>query len=120
MVHGSVGADVEVRKGGTAPPAAPAVLEEHLAGQERRFPRQRVTTKVIGRDGIVEIFDAIEPNRDLGIDDGIDDERRGLGQFDQSARRPLEPRWILGQHVEDDVAVNEDVGACAFEITRHA
>lgn len=103
-----VGADVEVRQRGSAPAASPPVSDEALTGEEGRLPRQRKTQEVLRGEGVLEILDALEADRNLGVDQRVDRERRALGGGGERLARPRGPLRILGEDVEQDVAIDED------------
>ena len=55
-----MGADIKVRERRALLPAAAAVGQVGLAGQEPCLIRQRLASEVVGRNGLVEIFDPVE------------------------------------------------------------
>lgn len=71
-LYGSMGPDVEVRQRRGAGALGAAVLQEGLAGEKAGVPRQLQPGEDIGRQSIIQRLDALEPYRDLGVDDGID------------------------------------------------
>src|SRR5207253_8787214 len=107
--HGRVGADVEVGQGRAPGTAGPAIPHEALAGEKRRFPRQRFAAEGLAGQGGIEFLDPLEADGDLGIHDRVDDELVIAGHSREDRRRAVEPSGILGNHVENDVAVDEDV-----------
>jgi hypothetical protein len=103
-----VGSDVEVGQGGS-PRAAPSPIPEvTLAGEEGRFPGQRESQEVLLGKGVLELFDLLEADRDLGIDQRVDRECGALGALREGLPRPSGPFRVLGEDVEQDVAVDED------------
>jgi hypothetical protein len=102
-----VGADVEIRQG--RPPLAPTapVSNEGAAGQERGLPRQRLALIVVFWQRGFEILDPLEPGGHLRVDHGVHDERARVGLPRQRRSRPVQPLRILGDDVENDVAVDE-------------
>ncbi len=99
--------DVEVGHRRTARAPAAAVLDETLARQKRALPWQRQTPEVIHRQRGVEVFDALEPCGYLGVNDWIDEQGAPVGGLGEHRRGPVEPLVVLGQEVEQHVAVDE-------------
>ena len=103
-----MGADVEVRQGGSTPAAALPIADEALPSEEARLPRQGESQEVLLREGVLEILDPLESDRNLGIDERIDREGGSLGAFGEGLLRPGGPFRVLREDVEQDVAVDED------------
>jgi hypothetical protein len=68
-----MGTDVEVRQGRPSRAPRPAVAHEAFPGQERRVPGERFPAKAVTGEHGVELLDALEADRDLGVHDGVDD-----------------------------------------------
>jgi hypothetical protein len=64
-----VRADVEVGEDGGARAAASAVVAMALARQEPRLVGERFARKHIWGQGLVDVLDPVEVDRDLRIDD---------------------------------------------------
>src|SRR5262245_32275322 len=103
----SVGTDVEVRQRRGTRAALSPVGEERLACEECRLVGQGLAAEDVGGDRFVELLDGGEADRDLGVDDRVDDERAVVDGVRQSVRGPLVPGWVLGGDIEQDVAVDE-------------
>jgi hypothetical protein len=99
-----MGADEEVGEGGSLPPLAPPVSHKAFAREKSRFPWQGLAPKEIGRERRVQVFDPIEADRHLGVDNRIDDEGVLLCQLVQALRRPAVPvRMIFSARVNAQV-----------------
>jgi hypothetical protein len=103
-----VGADVEVGQWRSPPAASAPIPDEALPGEEGRLPRQRKSQEVLLREGVLELLDAFETDRDLGVDERVDRERRSLGALREGVTRPGGPLGVFCEDVEQDVAVDED------------
>ncbi len=77
-LDGGVGTDVEIRLRRGARARGEAVVQEGLAGQEAGFPPQLQPGKGIEWQRVVQRLDAIEADRHLCVDDGVD-AQLGLG-----------------------------------------
>src|SRR6266536_2852823 len=105
-----VRADVEVRQRHRPGPAAAAVRDECLAREKRGFERQRLAREDLWGKRVVELLNRAKADRDLGVDDGVDDERALVGGVRQCLSRPLVPRLVLRRDIEQDVAVDQGGG----------
>jgi len=76
------------------------IADEALPGEEGRLPRQGKSQEVVPGEGVVELLDPLEPDRDLGIDEGVDRERGALGALGERLPRPCGPLRVLGEDVE--------------------
>jgi hypothetical protein len=103
-----MGADVEVGERGAPTATASSVADEALPCEERRLPRQGKSKEVLLREGVLELLDPLEADRDLGVDERVDGQRRPLGALREGLPRPGGPSPVLGEDVEQDVAVDED------------
>jgi hypothetical protein len=121
-----VRADIEVRERGTLLAASPAVGQECLAGEEARLIRQRLALEAIGGNGIVEVLDPVEADRDLGVHDRVDHQRAVVQGLGEGICRPLAPGRILGHDVKDDAGVRQGDGTrgdgsqAGWRLSRHA
>jgi hypothetical protein len=94
-----VRADVEIGQRRGARARATAVFQKGLAGEKARFPRQWQVREGVCRQGIVQVFDALETNRYLGVDDRVD-AQFAFGSADVQLRgRPCEPMCVFGEVV---------------------
>ena len=100
-------AEVEVRQRRRSGAATAAIGEERLAGEEPRLERELLPLEDVRGKLIVVLFDGGEADRDLGVDDGVDDERALIRGVRQGAGGPRRPRRVFGGDVEQDVAVDE-------------
>ena len=107
---GGVGADEEIGQGGGAGAATATISEEGFAGQESGAVGDGFPVDDAAGEGGFEVFDAGEVDGDFGVDDGVDDEAGAVGGGGEGGCRPVGPLGVLGHHVEQDVAVNEDGG----------
>ena len=103
-----MGADVEVGQRRSARALGTAVLQESLAGEEAGFPRQLEPGEGFSRQGRVQLLDALEADRNLGVDDGVDAQLGPVGAGIELRRRSLIPVRIVCQHVQQDVGVHQD------------
>ena len=103
-----MGADVEVRQGRSPRTASCPIPDEALPGEEGRLPGQGKPKEVLLGKGVLELLDPIEPDRNLGVDQRVDRERRALGALGEFLPGPCGPLRVLGQDIEKDVAVDED------------
>src|ERR1700709_1918961 len=101
-------ADIEIRQGRAARPSPAAILEKTLAGQEGSLPGQRVAPKRIRRKHFLELFNALEADRNLRVDDWIDDQHTALGATGEHGGRPFVPPWIGGHYVQNHIAVDKN------------
>src|ERR1044071_4665147 len=88
--------------------AALPVLEKSLSSEKCGFVRKRLTTKGTRRKRQLECLDRLVRNRNLRVDDRIDDQSGLVSRAFQRACRPLEPPTVVGRDVEDDVRVDQD------------
>ena len=52
----------------------PEAAPRRLAGKETRLPGECLALD-LGRQSVIEVLDAVEPDRDLRVDDRVDDRR---------------------------------------------
>ena len=83
-----MGTDEEIRQGRALLSAPSPVLDETLACQERRFPRDRATLEHGFRNSRIHILDAVKPDRDLGVDNRVDHQDVFAHMSAQTCRRP--------------------------------
>ncbi len=100
--------NVEVGKRRPARAASPPIGDEALASEKSGFPWEWIPPEECRRQRSIEIFDAFETHRHLGVDERVDDENIGFGRLAQRVSRPGEPAGIFSQYVENDVAVDQD------------
>lgn len=100
--------DVEVRQGRSAPAASSPIPDEAFPGEEGRLPGQRKSQEVLLREDVLEVLDPLEPDRDLGVDERVDREGGALSARGEGLSRPRGPLRVLGDDVEQDIAVDED------------
>src|SRR6266508_1947672 len=105
-----VRADVEVRQRHRPGPAAAAVRDECLAREKRGFERQQLAREDLWGKRVVELLNRAKADRDLGVDDSVDDERALVGNVRHCLSRPLVPRLVLRRDIEQNVAVDQGGG----------
>ena len=76
------------------------IADEALPGEEGRLPGQGKSQEVLLGERLLEFFDPLEPDRDLGVNEGIDRERGALGALGERLPRPCGPLRVLGEDVE--------------------
>ncbi len=103
-----MGTDVEVGERRGPGPASPPIAPERLTGQEGSLVRQVLASIEVGWQGILEGLDGIEAHGHLGVDEGVDDERRLVRDVLERAAGPRAPGGVGGHDVEQDVAVHHD------------
>lgn len=87
---------VEVGKRRSTSASAPPVAHEALPGEGGRFPGQGESTEIRLRERILEVLDPIELDRDLGVDDRVDGERRFASAGGERLLGPRAPLGIAG------------------------
>ena len=102
-----MGADEKIRKRRLLCSASPSIGQERLACEKGGFVRNRFTVKHGSWKRDVEFLDLRVSNRDLGINDGIDDKAIALGGTFDGSRRPGKPTRVFRHDVEKDVGVNQ-------------
>ena len=82
-------------------------FEDGIAWVRLNRPQKRNAMSVALAAEMNQILDALETGRHLGVDDRVDDQRALVGGVGQLLARPTAPLFVLGEHVENDVAVDE-------------
>jgi hypothetical protein len=106
---GGMGSDQEVREDGLACASGAAVVGVSVAGEEGGGGRDLLDDRHRGEGG-AKRFKAGESRRDLGQDDGVDDDRPALRGFGEVRQRPVDPLRVLGEDIEQDAAVDDRPG----------
>src|SRR5712671_1990114 len=73
----------------------------------RRYLTAKFAVKYRLRQRDVELLDPRIANRDLGINDRIDDKARAIGSALERPRRPRKPTLVFSHDVEKNVAVDQ-------------
>lgn len=107
LVHRGMGADEKVREGGAARPAGAAVADKAFPGQKGRLPGQGQTEDQVRRQGLLQVLDARETDRNLRVDHGIDGQQIFFRVAGNGFRGPAAPFGGLRDHVEEYVRVNQ-------------
>ena len=103
MSDGGVCADVEIRQGRCPRASATPVQQEALPGQENGFPGQGFARIQSSGQGGIQRFDGGVADRDLGVNNRIDDQCRSLGALCESPARPIAPVRIVRGDVKQDL-----------------
>lgn len=93
--------------------------QEGLPGEEASFKGNRLTFDRRFRQRRFQVLDTRISDRNLGIDDCVDDKAKAICGIFQRRGRPREPSRVLGHDVEQDVAVDENGTHSVVACQRH-
>ncbi len=99
-----------MKKSGSGVEAAPRLrryVTNALPARNAAVQGRGARRKVLEGERVVEILDPREPHRHLGVDDRIDEQRARLRGGRERVGRPLQPRGVLSEDVEEDVGIDE-------------
>jgi hypothetical protein len=114
-----MGADEKIRERQGPRSAQTPIGQERLAGKEGGLIRNRLTIEHGSWQGFVEILDMTESNRNLGIDDRVDDKAVSIRCPLNGLSRPSGPMRILRHDVEKHIGVDQDCRHLVFASQRH-
>ena len=80
---------------------------EEIREKERRA-RDVVKFETDGLDGCIQLLNCVIGRRQLGVDDGIDEDRPPSRPFVECRLRPATPLPVRRYDIEKNVAVGED------------
>jgi len=109
-VDSSVRADEEVWKRRPLGATTLAVLHKGLSCEKGGFPRHGCPPKVSARKRYLHRLDLGEAHRDFGIDDSVDQQWPSVSSLGECVCGPAEPIRILGENIEQDIAVYQRAG----------
>lgn len=95
-----MGPDEEVRKDSCAHATRCTISLKHLAGEEPGRSRSRSDFDHCLVQHAVKILDPVIADRNLRLDDIVDENRPGQSSFLQARQRPLRPFRIIGHEIE--------------------
>ena len=87
---------------------ATPVAKETLRCEKRRSPGERPPLEDRGIERVVQLLDPVEADRDLGVDQRVDDERTLVSTPRERFGRPVQPAPVLREDVQEDVALDEE------------
>jgi hypothetical protein len=88
-----------------APPLAP-IYEERTTGEKQGRARQLLNREPQALDCRVERVHGVEGERELRADHRVDEQLVHLGLRPELSNRPVRPRRVVLQNVEQDVGVD--------------
>jgi len=106
LFHSGVGTDKEIRERQRFSPTAPAVVEEALSGQERRFPWNWTHFEYIRRQQGLKFFDACKADRDFRINYRVKNDGARIGGICQDFGGPVKPVVIVGENIQKDTRIH--------------
>ena len=102
-------ADEKIRKRRTPCSALFTIGQKAFARKESRFPWKRVSPEKAWGQNHLNILDAMETDRDLCVNNRIDDQDMGFRILSQRIRRPLKPLLVFRNDIENDVTIHQDI-----------
>lgn len=81
-----------------------------MPGEEGGVPGQGLALQGQAGQRGFEVGRALEPRAELGQDQRVDHQRRLFAQVRQLLDRPVGPLWVVCQHVDEHIAVDQRGG----------
>ena len=105
-----MGADEEVRQDAGFGAAATTVSTEYLGCEKKSRPRYFGHHEADRVDCRIQLVDSCESWCGFGINDGVNRQAITRRCGVELLLRPIDPTWIVGDHVQQNAGINEDHG----------